>query len=267
MNIKCQCGKIYTIHMPKLEANLDVNIYTDGVVEGGSVPRDMKVFKCSSCGEYRYIAQCERVDQGGDTLVEPSSEEYMELIKLETFDTPGIRVKAWQRSNDRYRNIESLEDVGVKIELLKAKIAEIPSVAHFDEYISKMEAKLVQTASEVVGEKIEELKMKREEVLQRVEEKKYLEELEARQAEMKKAGEIEVVYSAEEEENMRHLLEALDDDGAGLLIKAEILRNLGRFEEAIELCSRISEKHYENILKVINDLAQKKLKKVSLLRD
>ncbi len=267
MNIKCQCGKIYSITMPKLEANLDVNIYTDGVVEGGSVPRDIKVFKCTSCGQYRYIAQCERTSQGGDSLVEPNSAEYLELIKLEEFDTPGIRVKAWQRSNDRYRNIESLEDVGVKIELLKAKISEIPSVAHFDEYIEKMEAKLAQVSSDIIREKIEELKQKREEVLQRVEEKRYLEELKVRQAEMAKAGEIEIIYSAEEKENMRYLLEALEDDGAGLLLKAEILRNLGRFEEAIEVCSRISEKHYENILKVITELAHKNLKKVSLLRD
>ena len=267
MNIKCQCGKTYSITMPKLEANLDVNIYTDGVVEGGSVPRDIKVFRCSSCGEYRYIAQCERVAQEGDSLVEPSSTEYMELIKLTNFNTPGIRVKAWQRSNDRYRNIESLEDVGVKIELLKVKIAEIPSVAHFDEYIAKMEAKLAQTASEVIREKLEELKQKKEEVLQRTEEKRYLEELEIRQEEMKKTGEAEVIYSTEEEENMNYLLETLDDDGAGLLLRAEILRNLGRFEEAIEICSKISEKHYENILKTMTDLAQKKLKKVTQLRD
>lgn len=267
MNIKCQCGEVYSISMPKLEANLDVNIYTDGVVEGGSVPRDIKVFKCSSCGEYRYIAQCEKVTEGGIPLIEPTSEEYIELIKLKEFDTPGIRVKAWQRSNDRYRNIDSLEDVGVKIELLKAKIAEIPSVAHFDEYIAKMEAKLSQTPSEIIEKKIEELRSKREEVLQRVEEKRYLEELEGKQEEMKKAGEIEILYTPQEEENMRYLLEVLDDDGAGLLLKAEILRNLGRFEEAIGMCSRISEKHYENILKVITDLSQKNLKKVAQLRD
>ncbi len=267
MNIKCQCGEIYTISMPKLEANLDVNIYTDGVVEGGSVPRDIKVFKCVSCGEYRYIAQCEKVASSGAPLSEPTSEEYIDLLKRKEFDTPGIRVKAWQRSNDRYRNIDSLEDVGVKIELLKAKIAEIPSVAHFDEYIVKMEAKLAQTPSEIIQKKIQELKGKREEVLQRVDEKRYLEELEVKQEEMRKAGEVEITYTPEEEENMRYLLEALEDDGAGLLLKAEILRNLGRFQEAIEVCSRISEKHYENILKVIADLAQKNLKKVALLKD
>ncbi len=267
MNIKCQCGEVYTISMPKLEANLDVNIYTDGVVEGGSVPRDIKIFKCASCGEYRYIAQCERVANSGAPLTEPTSEEYIELIKREEFDTPGIRVKAWQRSNDRYRNIDSMEDVGVKIQLLKAKIAEIPSVAHFDEYIAKMEAKLAQTPSEVIEKKIDELKSKREEVLQRVEEKRYLEELEGKQEEMRKAGEVEVVYTSEEEKNMKYLLETLEDDGAGLLLKGEILRNLGRFQEAIDVCSRISEKHYENILKTITQLAQKNLKKVAQLRD
>ena len=267
MNIKCQCGKVYSINVPKLEANLDVNIYTDGVVEGGSVPRDIKVFKCSSCGEYKYIAQCEKTHMNGEVLTEPESKEYGELIKLDEFNSLGIRVKAWQRSNDRYRNVESLEDIGVKIELLKAKIAEIPSVTHFDEYIAKMENKLTQDGSEIIRGKIEELKIKREEVLKRIDEKKYLEELEGRMEDMKKFGEIEINYSTEEEENMTYLLKTLADDGAGLLLKAELLRNLGRFEEAVETCRRISDKHYENILNTIVELSHKKLKKVTQLRD
>lgn len=267
MNINCSCGKIYTISMPKIEANLDVNIYTDGVVEGGSVPRDIKVFKCKGCGEYKYIAQCEKTDKTGDKLTEPSSEEYAQLIRLNEFDTPGIRVKAWQRSNDRYRDIDSLEDVGVKIELLKVKIAQIPSVAHFDEYISKMEAKYTETRSEIIPGKIQELKTKRKEVLERLEEKRYLEKLEAKQEEMKKDGETPVEYTSEEKENMMYLLEVLEDDGAGLLLKAEIYRNLGMFGEAVDTCDRITEKHYENILKMIKDLAGKKLKKVTQLRD
>ena len=267
MNIKCDCGKIYTISMPKLEANLDVNIYTDGVVEGGSVPRDIKVFKCSSCGEYKYIAQCEKTEKTGDALTEPTASQYIELIRLKEFDTPGIRVKAWQRSNDRYRDIDSLEDVGIKIELLKAKIAETPSVAHFDEYIAKMGAKFTETGSDLILNKLKELKDKREVVLKRVEEKKHLAHLEKRQEDMKIAGEVEVIYSSDEVANMHHLLDTLEDDGAGLLLKAEILRNLGRFEEALTHCNNISEKHYENILNTIKDLSVKKLKKVTLLRD
>lgn len=267
MNIRCECGKIYSIAMPKLEANLDVNIYTDGVVEGGSVPRDIKVFKCHSCGEYRYIAQCQRIGTKGDTLTEPTSKEYLELIGLPAFDTPGIRVKAWQRSNDRYRRLESLEDIGVKIELLKAKIAEIPSVSHFDEYISKMESKLAKMESDLIREKVEGLRLKREEVLERTQEKRYLVELEFRQAAMREAGEVEIIYSPEEVKNMKYLLENLDTDGAGLLLRAEILRNLGRFEESLEACSKISEKHYENILNTVKDLCVKKLKKPTLLRN
>lgn len=271
MNIICKCGKVYSISIPKIEANLDVNIYTDGVVEGGGVPRDIKIFKCTSCGEYKYIAQCEKTIEEGDTLAEPTSEEYLELIKSREFDTAGIRVKAWQRSNDSYRDLDSLEDIGVKIELLKIKIAEIPSVTHFDEYITKMKNKLDEILSttqvEILIEKIEELKIRKAEILERLQEKKYLKELEAKQDSMAITGEAEISYSPSEIRNMEHLLDELEDDGAGLLLKAELYRNLGMFDKSIEACNKITEKHYANILNAIKDLSLKKLKKVTFLRD
>lgn len=267
MNIKCSCGKVYTVDTPKIEANLDVNIYTDGVVEGGSVPRDIKVFKCSSCNEFKYLAQCDLTESTGEKLSEPDSLDYLILLEDPAFDSLGLRVKAWQRSNNRFRNLDSLEDLGVKIELMKASIGEIPSVAHFDEYISKMEKRYEEAPSPIILEKIEELKSKKKEVLERLAEKKHLTSLEAKQASMLQLGEIPVEYSPGEVENMLYLLTNLEDDGAGLLIKSEILRNLGRFTEAIEAASKIGEKHYEKIAALIAELSQKKLKKVTFLKD
>lgn len=268
MNIKCKCGHIHMISLPKIEANLDVAIYTDGVVEGGSVPRDIKVFRCSSCNNYYYLATLERVEeQASSIIVDPTANEYHQLIELEDFNSLGIRVKAWQRVNDRYRDLDSLEDIGVKIELLKVKIAAIPDIAHFNQYIDIMMDKYKQYKDESILDKVEQLREKREKVLERVEERSYLLELEAKQESMRSSGEIEIAYSSDEIKNMRYLLENLDNTDTSLLIKGEIHRNLGEFSKAIDLISQIKEKHYDNIKGLILHLATSKLKKTAPLRD
>ncbi len=268
MNIKCDCGSVYKVNLPKLEANLDVNIYTDGVVEGGSVPRDIKIFKCSSCNSFKYVAACEKTNEDSKNILEePTSSEYYSILEDENFNSNGLRIKAWQKSNDRYRNLDSAEDIGVKIELLKATISSIPSVQHFDEYILKMEEKAKDYPSDILDKKIEELKEKKEEVLNRTLEKKRLTDLEEKQKDLLENGEKDITYNEKENSNMNYLLKNLGDSEAELLIKGEIYRNLGNFEASIETLSNISSSYYKNIVDVIVELDKNKSKKVSLLKN
>ena len=270
MNFKCKCGAKYRIEMPEFTGDVDAEVYTDGVVEGAVVPREISIFICDLCKEIQSLNQCEQIEEEeGTLLVEPTTEEYLEILKNEQFKNVNIRIKAWQKSNDKYREIDSLDDLKVKAELLKATISQIPSITHFNQYIVKMISKKEALSDEkhitVMEEKINELIEKREEVFGRLKEKNHLNNILNQIKDMEEIGEIEVVYTSQEKENMEILLNNLEESSAEKILKAELHRNLGKFEEAIAIAGEINAKQYEKIKNLIENLSKRKLKKPARL--
>lgn len=270
MNFKCKCGTKYRTNTPEFTGDIEATIYTDGVVEGAVTPRKIDVFICDTCKEIKFVSECEEIqEKGAILLLEPTTEEYLEILKNEKFKTLNIRIKTWQRANDKYREIDSLDDLKVKVELLKASISQTPSITHFNQYIAKMVRKK-ETLSEdasitLVDEKINELIEKREEVFGRLKEKNHLNNVLAEIEKMEEAGETEVVYSSQEKENMEILLDILGDSSAEMILKAELYRNLGDFENSISIADKITEQQYEKIKDLIKNLSERGLKKPARL--
>lgn len=270
MNFKCKCGAKYRTTTPEFTGDIEATIYTDGVVEGAVTPRKIDVFICDTCKNIKFVSECEEIQEKATTLLlEPTTEKYLEILKNENFKTLNIRIKTWQRANDKYREIDSLDDLKVKVELLKATISQIPSITHFNQYIAKMVQKK-ETLSEnasiaVVEEKINELIQKREEVFGRLKEKNHLNNVLAQIKEMEEIGEAEVFYSTQEKENMKILLDILGESSAEKILKAELHRNLGEFENSIAIADEITEKQYEKIRDLIKNLSERHLKKPARL--
>jgi hypothetical protein len=77
---------------------------------------------------------------------------------------------------------------------------------------------------------------------------------------------LEVRLSAEQENNLRLLLQLLDaDDPNETLTKAEILRELGEFDECLELLAEPINERCARAIDVIKELARDKKRKVELL--
>lgn len=270
MNFKCECGTKYKIEMPEFTGDVDASIYTDGVVEGAIVPREINVFICNTCKKIRSLAECQQIEEIGEfILAEPTTEEYLEILKDEKFKNLKIRIKTWQRANDKYREVDSLDDLKVKVELLKSTISRIPSITHFNQYIAVMVQKKETLSEEksisIVEEKINELIQKREEVFCRLKEKEHLNNITNQIEEMEEIGEIEVTYTSQEKENMKILLDSLGESSAEKILKAELHRNLGEFENSIAITEEINEKQYEKIKDLIKNLSERHLKKPARL--
>ncbi|MCS5421673.1 MULTISPECIES: hypothetical protein [Psychrilyobacter] len=269
MNFKCKCGTKYRAKTPEFTGDIEAVIYTDGVVEGAVTPRKIDVFICDTCKKIKSVSECEQIEEVGKTLLEPTTEEYLEILKDEKFKNLNIRIKTWQRSNDKYREIDSLDDLKVKVELLKATISQIPSITHFNQYIAKMVKKKEALSDEnsiiIVEEKINELIQKREEVFGRLKEKNHLNNITSQIKEMEEIGEAEVVYTSQEKENMKILLDTLGGSSAEKILKAELYRNLGEFEKSTVVAGEITEKQYEKIKDLIKNLSERKLKKPARL--
>ena len=72
--------------------------------------------------------------------------------------------------------------------------------------------------------------------------------------------------SAEQEENLRRLLELLDaDDPHGSLMKAEIFRELGQFEECLKQLAQPFGERYLLAVNTISKLANEKQRKMGLI--
>lgn len=270
MNFECKCGAKYRTKTSEFTGDIEATIYTDGVVEGAMTPRIIDVFICDACKKIKFVSKCEEIQEKAATLLlEPTVEEYLEILKDENFKTLNIRIKTWQRTNDKYRDIDSLDDLKVKVELLKATISQIPSITHFNQYIAKMVQKK-ETLSEnaaisIVEEKINELVQKREEVFGRLKEKNHLNNILVQIKEMEEVGEAEVFYTIPEKENMKILLDILGESSAEKILKAELHRNLGEFETSIAIADKITAKQYEKIRDLIKNLSERHLKKPARL--
>ena len=270
MNFKCKCGTKYKIKNPDFTGDIDATVYTDGVIEGEATPRKIDVFICENCKKKQFLSECSQTKEESETfLLEPTTEEYLEILKEEKFQNINIRIKTWQRSNDRYREIDSLDDLKVKVELLKATISNTPSITHFNQYIAMMvrkkEALTDKKSIVIVEEKINELIQKREEVFGRLKERKHLNDITQKIKEMEELGEIEVIYTTLEKENMNILLKKLGESSAENILKAELHRNLGEFEKSIIIANKVHSKQYEKIRDLIKNLSKRKLKKPARL--
>lgn len=270
MNFKCQCGAKYRIEMPNFTGDIDASVYTDGVIEGPVVPREINVFICEFCKKIQTLSMCEQIKEKGDNLLtEPTTEKYLEILKDEKFENLKIRIKTWQRSNDKYRELDSLDDLKVKVELLKSTISNIPSTTHFNQYIAKMiqkkETLIEESSIGIIEKKIDELVQKRKEIFGRLKEKEHLNNILSQIKEMEEIGEIEVLYTLLEKENMKSLLDNLGDSNAEKILKAELYRNMGEFKKSITIANQINEKQYEKIRDLIKDLSERSLKKPARL--
>lgn len=156
-----------------------------------------------------------------------------------------------------------------KKQVLKVTISQIPSITHFNQYIAKMVRKKEDLSEKksiaMVEEKINELIERREEVFGRLKEKKHLKNIQNKIEEMEEIGEIEVIYTSQEKENMKILLDSLGGSSAEKNLKAELHRNLGNFEKATTIVEEITAKQYEKIKNLIKDLSKRKLKKPARL--
>jgi len=270
MNFKCKCGTKYRSKLPEFTGDIEATIYTDGVVEGPATPRKIDVFICNTCKTINFVRECKEIQENAITfLPEPTTEEYLEILKNEKFKNINIRIKTWQKSNDKYREIDSLDDLKVKVELLKSTISQIPSITHFNQYIAKMVEKKETLSEEksifLVEEKINELIQKREEVFGRLKEKDHLNNILDQIKNMEEIGEAEVIYTAEEKENMEILLDILGESSAEKILKAELFRNLGQFKKSITMIDEINAKQYEKIKELIKQLSERHLKKPARL--
>lgn len=270
MNFKCKCGAKYKTKTAKFTGDIEATVYTDGVVEGAVAPRQIDVFKCDFCKQIQSVSECEQIEEEGENfLLEPTTKKYLEILKDEKFQTINIRIKTWQRANDKYREIDSLDDLKVKVELLKATISKIPSITHFNQYINLMVQKK-ETLSEkksiaIAEEKINELIKKRKETFGRLKEKNHLDNILAQIKTMEKTGEIDVIYTALEKENMGILLNILGESSAELILKSELHRNLGEFEKSIINANKVDTEQYEKIKGLIKNLSKRQLKKPARL--
>jgi hypothetical protein len=72
--------------------------------------------------------------------------------------------------------------------------------------------------------------------------------------------------SSEQEDNLRRLLELLDaDDPNESLMKAEILRQLGQFDECLKLLANPFDERFLQTVDAIKDLAHDRKRKVERL--
>jgi len=64
-----------------------------------------------------------------------------------------------------------------------------------------------------------------------------------------------VPFTESEERNLLALLERLDDSSQDRLMRAEILREMGRFEECLEVLMGLEDAELEGLVKLIRELA------------
>ncbi|MEI6856569.1 hypothetical protein [Psychrilyobacter sp.] len=270
MNFKCKCGAKYRTKKPEFTGDIEATIYTDGVVEGATTPRRIDVFKCDICKQIHSVNECKEIkENAGTLLIDPTTEEYLEILKNEKFQTINIRVKTWQRANDKYREVDSLDDLKVKVELLKATISKIPSITHFNQYITVMVQKKETLSEEkpiaIMEEKINKLIQKREETFGRLKEKNHLNNILTQIKTMEKTGEADVTYTVLEKDNMKILLNILGESSAEMILKSELHRNLGEFEKSIIIANEVDVKQYEKLKELIKNLSERHLKKPARL--
>lgn len=123
--IACPLCKGLAKHMTLLSGNtFGAKVWTDGKMIAPMLPRPPAVVKCRHCGECYWLAEAENVGTLGppdskgqeinptwataDEVEEPTEEEYYLAIEkglaTDVEQEKNLRVLAWWRSNDGFRN-------------------------------------------------------------------------------------------------------------------------------------------------------------------